>query len=140
MHYLLDTNICISIINQKSSTVLQRLLDCEPGEVWLSSITVAELRYGATKSKSASRNHSALDNFLASFEIADFDTRSAIAYGAIRTELEKSGTPIGPLDTLIAAQAVAYNFTLVTDNVREFKRVKKLAGLENWLTGKQAKQ
>ena len=133
MKYLLDTNICIAIINSKSKNALAKLQECEVGEVAISSITVAELRYGADKSSSKARNHTALDGFLSPFEILDFDQLSAAEYGVIRAQLETKGKPIGPLGTLIAAQAVAHKLTLVTNNEREFKRVSKIASIENWL-------
>ncbi|MBA3856702.1 MAG: VapC toxin family PIN domain ribonuclease [Cyanobacteria bacterium PR.3.49] len=133
MQYLLDTNVCITLINNRSADTLKRLLACEPGDVALSTITVAELRFGASKSKSAAKNHLALDSFFVPFEIVPFDEQSAIAYGAIRAELERTGKPIGPLDTLLAAQAVAHQLTMVTNNMREFQRVTQLKKIENWL-------
>jgi len=133
VQYLLDTNSCIALINNRSAQILNRLLACEPGQVALSAITVAELRFGASKSKMPAKNHSALDGFFVPFEIISFDEASAIAYGAIRARLEEAGTPIGPLDTLLAAQAAAHNLIMVTSNVREFRRVKELKSIENWL-------
>ena len=132
MNYLLDTNICIALINQKSARVLRRLNQLNPGDIGISAITLAELRYGADKSQAATRNHQALDRFLLPLEVVPFDELSAVAYGKIRADLARKGTPIGPLDTLISAQALALGVTLVTNNVREFKRIKELA-IENWL-------
>ena len=132
MKYLLDTNICIAIINRRSPKAIKRLQNCEPGSVALSTISVAELRFGADKSQATTKNHYALDQFLLSLEIAEFDELSAIAYGVIRADLESKGTPIGPLDTLIAAQAVAHGLTLITNNKNEFDRVQKLK-VENWI-------
>lgn len=131
MKYLLDTNICIAIIKQHPKAAAERLLSCQSGEVGVSSITVAELRYGATKSQSAAKNHQALDLFLLPIEIAHFDEDAAHSYGQVRVDLEKHGTPIGPLDTLIAAHAIALGTALVTNNTREFKRIKQLQ-LEDW--------
>ncbi|HEY9869162.1 MAG TPA: type II toxin-antitoxin system VapC family toxin [Candidatus Obscuribacterales bacterium] len=132
MAYLLDTNVCIAIIKRKPSGVLERLQRCGPGDVLISAISVAELRYGATKSQEATKAHSTLDKFLAPFEILDFDYLSAATYGAVRAALEGGGTPIGPLDTLIASQAVQNDLVLVTSNAREFSRVQGLK-LENWI-------
>lgn len=131
MKYLLDTNICIYIINGKHQLPLTRLAQCKPGDVGISSITVAELRYGAAKSQAAERNNQALDQFLIPLEVVSFDEQSASFYGAVRANLERSGKPIGPLDTLIAAQALALELTLVTNNTSEFKRIKNLK-IENW--------
>ncbi|HEY9869160.1 MAG TPA: PIN domain-containing protein [Candidatus Obscuribacterales bacterium] len=101
-------------------------------DVLISAISVAELRYGATKSREAAKAQSTLDKFLAPFEILDFDYLCAATYGAVRAALESGSTPIGPLDTLIASQAVLNNLVLVTNNAREFKRVQGLK-LENWI-------
>jgi tRNA(fMet)-specific endonuclease VapC len=132
MNYLLDTDICIAIINRRSPQAITRLQECQPGSVALSTITVAELRFGADKSLAAAKNHRALDQFFLALEIKQFDELSAIAYGAIRSEIEKKGTPIGPLDTLIAAQALAHELILVTNNQNEFTRVKNL-NVETWI-------
>jgi tRNA(fMet)-specific endonuclease VapC len=132
MSYLLDTDVCIAIINRRSSQVISRLQICEPGTVALSTISVAELRFGAEKSQAAAKNHQALDQFLLAFEIKQFDELSAIAYGVIRSDLQKKGTPIGPLDTLIAAQSLAHELILVTNNLSEFSRVKNL-NVETWI-------
>jgi len=132
MNYLLDTDVCIAIINRRSSQAISRLQICKPGTVALSTISVAELRFGADKSQAAAKNHQALDQFLLALEIKQFDELSAIAYGVIRSDLERKGTPIGPLDTLIAAQAVAHELILVTNNRSEFSRVKNLS-IETWI-------
>ena len=132
MNYLLDTDICIAIINRRSPKAISRLQACKPGSVALSTISVAELRFGADKSQAAAKNHEALDQFFLALEIRPFDELSAIAYGAIRSDLERKGTPLGPLDTLIAAQACAHELILVTNNQNEFTRVKKLR-VETWI-------
>lgn len=132
MARLLDSNICIALINRKSGAVGERLRRLNPDEIKVSAITVAELRYGADKSQAPARNHRALDGFLAPFGIIDFDERCALAYGKIRSNLARAGTPIGPLDTLIAAQAMAYGLILVTNNLKEFQRIADLT-LEDWL-------
>jgi tRNA(fMet)-specific endonuclease VapC len=132
MRYLLDTNICIQIIRRKPSELLSRLTALPVGDVGLSTITVAELHVGVQKSRDPARNAEALTMFLLPLEIADFGYAAAEAYGRIRATLEAAGTPIGPLDTLIAGHAVSLNAILVTDNVAEFSRVPGLR-IENWL-------
>ena len=132
MRYLLDTNICIQIIRRKPSELLSRLTALPVGDVGLSAITAAELHVGVQKSRDPARNAEALTMFLLPLEIAHFDYAAAEAYGRIRVMLEAIGTPIGPLDTLIAGHAVSLNTTLVTDNVAEFSRVPDLR-IENWL-------
>ncbi|WP_347249405.1 type II toxin-antitoxin system VapC family toxin [Zoogloea sp.] len=128
--YLLDTNICIYIINRKPPEVFGHFDGLSVGEIAISSITGAELTSGVAKSGSP-RNQQALDKFLAPLDILAFDAMAMQQYGRLRTQLEKQGTPIGPLDTLIAAHALALGCTLVTNNLREFERVPGLS-LENW--------
>jgi len=132
MRYLLDTNICVYLIKKKPPEVLQKFNAYSVGEIGISSITVAELQFGVQKSRYLEQNQRALEQFLIPLTIADFDYQAAIAYGAIRATLEAQGTPIGSLDTLIAAHASSLNVTLVTNNTREFSRV---PGLEivNWV-------
>lgn len=132
MKYLLDTNICIYIIKQKPLDVLGRFRACAVGDIGLSSITVAELQYGVSKSQAKERNQQALDLFLVAPVIAEFDYSAAYVYGQIRAELEQKGQPIGALDLLIAAQAISLNITLVTNNEREFARIPGLE-VENWV-------
>jgi tRNA(fMet)-specific endonuclease VapC len=131
MKYLLDTNICIYLIRQRPARVIQEMAQQQVGDVGLSSITVAELQYGVAKSAQVERNQSALEQFLAPLVIADFDAAAATVYGAIRALLERRGTPIGSLDTLIAAHALSLDVTLVTNNEGEFGRVPQLK-LANW--------
>ncbi|MBI5016770.1 MAG: type II toxin-antitoxin system VapC family toxin [Deltaproteobacteria bacterium] len=139
MRYLLDTDTCIFLINRSPGyeAVLAHLEGLVYGEVLLSAITLAELRFGVAKSARGPANLERLERFLARFEVADFDAESAAAYGSLRADLEGKGTPIGPFDTLIAAQALSRDAVLVTNNVREFSRV---AGLrwENWMASASA--
>ena len=130
MKFLLDTNICIYALKQ-SEVVLKRLLSEHPIDVGLSVITEAELRTGAAKSASATKTTRLLENFLRPLTVLDFTSDDAVACAEVRAKLERAGTPIGPLDTLIAAQAVARKLTLVSNNEREFKRIAGLR-LENW--------
>ncbi len=127
----LDTNICIYIINERSKAALQALRARGGSDVALSAIALAELEHGVAKSAAAERNRVALRHFLAPFEIVPFDDTAAQHYGDIRAGLEQRGTPIGAIDLFIAAHARSAGATLVTNNVREFKRVPDLA-VENW--------
>ena len=131
MKVMLDTNICIYIIKQQPSSVVDRLVALPSEDVGISVVTVCELRYGASKSARPERNHVALNEFLASFEIALFDEPATRAYGEIRSALEKKGRPIGPMDLLIAAHAVSLSASLITNNSKEFERVPGLE-LDNW--------
>ncbi len=133
MRFLLDTDICIYVINERPASVLTHFRRHRVGEIGVTAITVAELAYGVEKSGSA-RNRVALERFLLPLEIVDFDNDAAFAYGRLRAELELEGSPIGPLDMLIAAQALARGSTLVSNNEREFRRVSGLP-VENWAAG-----
>ena len=128
---LLDTNICIHVINARPPGVLERFRQHRMGEIGLCSVVAAELAYGVAKSGSP-RNRQALEMFLAPLIILPFDEAALWAYGDLRAELERKGTPIGALDTMIAAHALSQQSTLVTNNIREFARVPGLA-LENWV-------
>jgi len=130
--YLLDTNICIYIINKKPECVIKKFENLTPDEIKISTITVAELEYGVSKSKKHDQNRSALRNFLSTFEIITFDTKDAEIYGIIRSDLENRGEPIGPYDMQLAAQALARDLVLVSNNTNEFNRINKLK-LENWV-------
>jgi tRNA(fMet)-specific endonuclease VapC len=126
MKLMLDTNICIYIIKQKPVIVLKRFLDYQIGEIGISSITLSELRYGVAKSKYREKNAKALEEFIIPLDIAPFDEVAATAYGDIRANLEKAGTPIGAMDMLIAAHALSLGIILVTNNTREFSRIPSL--------------
>lgn len=128
---MLDTNTCIYLIRQRSEAALQRFEQFEVGEVGLSVVTVCELYYGVDKSARPEQNCRALEQFLLPLEILDFDAEAARHYGRLRATLEKKGTPIGPLDTLIAAHALGCGAILVTNNIREFERVEELR-TEDW--------
>lgn len=130
MKYLLDTDTCIYALKQRES-VISRLLSKARDEVAVSVLTEAELRTGAAKSSSSTRTLRLVENFLRPLTIVEFTSQDAAVYATVRSRLERAGTPIGPLDTLIAAQAIARKMTLVTNNEREFRRVSGL-GIENW--------
>ncbi len=131
MKYLLDTNICVFVIRQKSLSVLRHLRQQQAGDVGISTVTLAELRYGADKSLNSPKNHMALDAFLMALETVPFDADAADAYGHVRSDLESRGTPIGPLDNMIAAHALSLGVTLVTNNTGEFSRISELV-VEDW--------
>jgi tRNA(fMet)-specific endonuclease VapC len=132
MKYLLDSNICIYIMKRQPPEVIARAKSHAVGELGVSSISVAELAFGVAKSTSQ-RNELGLKSFLEPLDIAPFDTAAAWHYGELRAWLEHKGTPIGPLDTQIAAHALALDCVLVTNNEREFKRVPGLK-IENWIS------
>ena len=127
---LLDTNICIYIINARPAQVLARFHAYRLGDIGLCSVVAAELAYGVAKSGSA-RNREALEMFLAPLEILPFDANAVWAYGELCADLERRGQPIGALDTMIAAHALSLAAVLVTNNTREFSRVQGLR-LDNW--------
>jgi tRNA(fMet)-specific endonuclease VapC len=131
MKWMLDTDTCIAIIKGKPASVLKKLRGKSVGQVGLSSITLGELAFGAAKSSRRDEAHGALAEFLLALEIASFDSDAAASYGQMRASLEKRGTPIGPLDTLIGAHAAALDVILVTHNTREFSRIDTLR-LEDW--------
>lgn len=131
MRYLLDTNVCVDYLNGHHPGVTKRLQRLRPQVVAVSAVAVAELRYGAEKSGRRTQNQRRLDLLLDELAALDFDREAAAAYGRLRAALEARGTPIGPNDMLIAAQALAHDLILVTDNLAEFERVSGLQ-LENW--------
>lgn len=136
MSYLLDTDTCIYLMTErepkKQARIVTHLEAIKPDEsVYLSSITVSELSYGAHKGKWRKANSALLERFLLDFTVTAFDERAAKVCGAIRAALEKKGKPIGPLDTLIASHAVSLGATLITNNTREFTRVPGLH-VKNW--------
>ncbi len=129
--YLLDTNICIYLIRKQSKELLKKIQLHRVTDIAISSVTLAELRYGVEKSSFPEKNSEALDRFLLPIETLPFDSMAAITYGKIRTDLERSGKLIGSLDMMIAAHALSIEAVLVTNNEKEFTRVKKLR-IENW--------
>lgn len=131
MEYMLDTNICIYIIKKRPLVVLEKLQTRKITDIAISSITLSELKYGVEKSMNRERNRLALAEFIVPFEILDFGVMATNEYGKIRADLEKQGSPIGCLDTLIAAHALSEKLTLITNNEKEFCRVKNLK-VENW--------
>lgn len=132
MRWMLDTDTCIGLIRHRSATALKKLGSRSVGQVGISSITLSELAYGAARSQAPEQSRAALEEFLLPLVVAPYDDAAAFAYGGIRATLASAGTPIGPLDTLIAAHALALDVTLVTHNRREFERVEGLR-VDDWL-------
>jgi tRNA(fMet)-specific endonuclease VapC len=126
------SRICIVLIKRKPPKALRRFGRLYAGDIGISTITLAELRYGIAKSRHVERNNQALEEFLLPLEVIDFDESAASAYGTVRAGLENAGRPIGPLDTQIGAHALNLDAVLVTDNTIEFRRIKGLK-IENWL-------
>jgi tRNA(fMet)-specific endonuclease VapC len=135
MKYILDTNICIYIINKKPDEVLRKFELYPVYEFGISSITHAELQYGVEKSKNKNTNQAALDEFLLPLTILPFQGKRLVTcYGEIRVSLEAKGQTIGPLDMLIAAHALSLDLTIISNNIKEFSRIPTLKS-ENWVSG-----
>jgi tRNA(fMet)-specific endonuclease VapC len=129
---MLDTNICIYLIKNRPIELKKKFNEYEVGDICISSIVVSELYFGVEKSQMIEKNRRALALFLASLNIVNYDEKSSIEYGKIRSKLEKKGQVIGSLDMLIAAHAKSMGITLVTNNTKEFDRVDGLV-VENWV-------
>jgi tRNA(fMet)-specific endonuclease VapC len=129
MRYLLDTD-SVSFALRGQGQVGARLRAQRPSDLCISAITLAELRYGADR-KGSRKLHGLIDTFVASVEVVSFDDGAAAEFGRIGSILAERGTPIGDFDVLIAAHAVAFRCTLVTNNVRHFSKVPGLS-VENW--------
>jgi tRNA(fMet)-specific endonuclease VapC len=128
--FLLGTDTCIYAIKQDAS-VLRRLLSESRADIAVSVITEGELRTARPRARTPTRRVGRVENFLRPLSILEFTSEDAASYAQIRARRERAGTPIGPLDTLIAAQAVLRKRTLVTNNQREFSRIPGLR-VENW--------
>lgn len=132
IRYLLDTDICFYLIKNRPSEVLDTFRQHPPQEVAISAITLFELEYGVEKSAYRQRSEAALSKFLQPLTLLNFDRSAAKASAAIRAQLEKKGTPIGPYDLLIAGLARSRDLNLVTNNKKEFERIADLR-IENWV-------
>lgn len=132
MRYLLDSDVLIAGLKGEPASLLNRLAGFASERMCLSSVVLAELLTGAEKSRTPEASKAALEVITVGMEIVPFDADAAHAYGRIRAELETKGQSIGPLDLLIAAQALSRKLVLVTGNMREFRRVRGLR-LENWI-------
>lgn len=131
MSYLLDTNICVAIIRKKSTRALTKVISQPKSALSISIVTAAELEFGAKKRKFTVAQQKHIEQFIISFNVVLFEMQDIAIYGDIRADLETKGTPIGMMDTIIAAQAVSRKLILVTNNVREFSRVSSLT-IEDW--------
>jgi len=129
--YLLDTSICIFAINKRSTIVLEKIRKKSGKGIYISSLTIAELEYGVENSTQIENNRIALLKFISIFNIINFDDSDAIHYGKLKAKLKKDGRMIGPIDMLLAAQALGKDLIFVTNNVDEFSRVDGLR-IEDW--------
>jgi tRNA(fMet)-specific endonuclease VapC len=134
--YLLDTNICIFAINQRSEYVIRAIRENLKAGIYISTLTLAELEFGVENSRDINRNRIALLKFVSIFNILNFDDADAIAYGKLKSELRKKGQLIGPIDMLLSAQAISKALIFVTNNTSEFSRVSSLM-IEDWSLEKQ---
>lgn len=130
--FLLDTNICIYAINGRHPMLSEKLLSIHPSEIFISSITVGEMEYGAAKSHWGERTKQIMHAFLANYDILPFTDQDAALFGAFRAQLESAGITAGVLDVMIAAQGVSNNLTVVTHNTREFIRIPGIK-LDDWV-------
>jgi len=129
--YLLDTSVCVELIRRRATRLLKQMAQRPTADFALSSITLAELQYGAEKSARPPHQRQTLEKFLVPFTVLDFDHIASAAYGRIRVKLEAVGTPMGALDLLIAAHAISRDLVVLTRNLKEFKRVAGLK-VEDW--------
>ncbi|MBO6772239.1 MULTISPECIES: tRNA(fMet)-specific endonuclease VapC [unclassified Thalassospira] len=131
LRFMLDTNICIYVIKNRPASCREKFRT-HSGAMAISSVTLAELIYGAMKSAKPESNLRTIEEFAARLNVLDFDTDAAGHYGDIRSTLEREGNVIGPYDMMIAGHARSHGLILVTNNIREFERVDGLR-LENWV-------
>ncbi len=130
--YLIDTNICIYAIKNKPDSVLNNIREKSKVGIYISALTVAELEYGIENSSKIEANRVALLKFLSLFKMLSFTDKDAIPYGVLRADLKRKGQVIGPIDMLLAAQAISNGLVFVTNNIKEFERIKDLK-LEDWI-------
>lgn len=130
--YMLDTNICIYVIKQRPPKLLEKFNEIERNSLCVSVVTFAELQYGVERSARKRRNQAVLNDFVSLVEVLAWDPDAARKYGKIRSELDARGTPIGNMDLLIAAHAMSRDCVLVSNNLREFRRIRHLK-YENWV-------
>ena len=130
--YMLDTNICIYLIKKRPLGLLEKFKSIRKNSLCISVVTYAELTYGVERSSSKKMNQRIVSGFISHLDVLPWDMDAADHYGKLRSSLEKKGTPIGNMDMLIASHALSNNCTLVSNNLREFKRVPRLK-YENWV-------
>ena len=131
LQYMLDTDVCIYVIKNYPAELRERFNRLAE-QLCISSITLAELHYGAEKSERRLHNLQAIEHFVARLEVLPFTAKAAAHYGQIRAELERAGTPCGPHDMQIGAHACSEGLTVVTNNIREFARMPGMR-TENWI-------
>ncbi|MEY2794488.1 MAG: hypothetical protein RIR10_204 [Planctomycetota bacterium] len=139
MRYMLDTDCCIELLRGRAPHAVEVISKVGLAKVHLSTITVGELLAGAARSANASENAARVVRFCASLQVVPFDERAAARYAVTRARLAAYGTPIGPLDMLIAGHALSIDATLVTGNTREFERVEGLK-IENWIAARPTRK
>lgn len=132
MIYFLDANICIYFLNGAYQKIKENLEKISPDNVKIASIVKAELFFGAEKSKNRTENLIKVKRFVAPFQIIPFDDKCVINYAQIRLSLEKRGEPVGPNDLVLAAMVMANDGVLITNNTREFKKIRHLR-IDNWI-------
>lgn len=132
LKYLLDTNIVIYVLKRRPKEVLE-VFNINSSRMAISSITLSELLYGAEKSQNIDKNLEAIEEFISHLDVLPYDAKASQHYGQIKAALEKKGEIIGENDIHIAAHAISQGLILVTNNLREFKRVHNLA-FENWVS------
>lgn len=130
--YMLDTDICVYVIKKRPANLLEKFNATPPNDLCISTITYAELQYGVERSSSKKMNQRILVDFVSHLEVQPWNVEAARQYGKIRTSLEKKGKPIGNMDLLIAAHALSQQCILVSNNLREFSRIRGLK-CENWV-------
>lgn len=130
--YMLDTNICIYIIKKRPSSVLGHFQQIAAESLCISVITLAELQYGVDKSAAKLKNQRIVDDFVSRLQVLPWEETVVKYYGKIRCYLEAQGPPIGGMDLMIAAHCQSHDYTLITNNIREFQKIPNLK-LENWV-------
>ena len=131
LQYMLDTNICIYVIKNYPAELRERF-NQHADQMCISAMTLSELSFGAEKSGRRAENLHAIEQFVALLEILPFTAKAAVHFGQLRAELERAGRPVGAYDMLIAAHARAEGLVVVTNNLREFRRISGLR-TENWV-------
>lgn len=129
--YLLDVNICIFAINKKTPQLINTINKKSKHDIYISSLTIAELEFGVENSQYVEKNRVALLKFISLFRILPFDDEDAVCYGKLKTKLKKKGEIIGPIDMLLAAQALSKDLIFVTNTADESSRVDGLK-IEDW--------
>jgi tRNA(fMet)-specific endonuclease VapC len=132
--YLLDTNICIFAINKRPANVLSIIKEKSKDRIYISSLTIAELEYGVENSSQIGDNRIALLKFISLFTVLKYDDADAIEYGKLKSKLRKTGKMIGPIDMLLASQALSKDLIFITNNADEFSRIDGLI-IEDWSKG-----